>query len=197
MTQNTDQVPELSCRVSEQSLGRLVTVLQSGFSCQARDGDLFLNFLLSLPGFTKEYLANDVGTVFLNGDAIDDMETPLNGKSATIALSAAMPGLCGAILKKGSPHAALRQKPVASKTAATGAPLMVRVKLFNTIALERGPDLFKDGVNLRSADLLAFLSLRPSLVNEMQELELSGTSISGEQLLKHLDTDSNIFIKAA
>jgi hypothetical protein len=194
---DTDQAVELSCRVTQKNLARLVIVLQSGFYLEARDGDVFLDFLVSLPGFTREYIANDVGTVFLNGDAIDDMEIPLSGKSATIALSAAMPGLCGAILKKGSPHAALRKKVVVSKTAVTGQPMHIRIKLFNTIALERGPELFKTGVELHSADLLAFLSLRPSLVEEMQDLTLSGTPISGERLLDHLANHSNIFFKAA
>ncbi len=182
MNNEKNKRPTLTCTIADKDLARLVTFLQSGFFRTTQNGTPFLSFLSSLPGFTNDYILHDIGTLFLNGDAIDDFDLPLTGTSATIALSSAMPGLCGTILKKGSPHAALRKTRVAAPAGSAGEEVLVQIKLFNTIALERGPELMKQGVQIRSADLVSFLSLRPSLLQAMQALCLDGKPISPEQL---------------
>lgn len=196
MSAIADHVTELSCRIPKECLTRLATVLQSGFFLEAQSGLSLQNFLLSLPGFTETYIADDVGTVFLNGDAIDEMDVPLSGDTATIALSAAMPGLCGTILRKGSPHATLRKKHVALEATTSHDTITVTIKLFNTVALDRGPELFKHGVRLQAADLASFLTLRPSLVAALQDPVLDGTPVSGDELLDRLAGHTTILFKA-
>jgi hypothetical protein len=189
-------VPELSCTTSKTDLARLVTLLQSGFTRTTKNGTTFMSFLSSLPGFTEDYIANDIGTLFLNGDSIDDFSLPLTGKSVTIALSSAMPGLCGTILKKGSPHAALRTKAVVKLEGKPGESVDVRIKLFNVIALERGPELFAHGVQIRTADLVSFLALRPSLLEAFGNIYLTGKALSNGLLLGSLAPHPEILIKA-
>jgi len=155
-----------------------------------------MSFLSSLPGFTEDYIANDIGTLFLNGDSIDDFSLPLTGKSVTIALSSAMPGLCGTILKKGSPHAALRTKAVVKLEGEPGESVDVRIKLFNVIALERGPELLAHGVQIRAADLVSFLALRPSLLEAFGNISLAGKALSNEQLPDALAHHPEILITA-
>ena len=196
MTAIVDHITELSCRIPTESLARLATVLQSGFYREAQNGVSFQKFLLSLPGFTEEYIADDIGTVFLNGDAIDDLEIPLSGETATIALSAAMPGLCGTILRKGSPHAALRKKHVTQYSGNPDATISLKIKLFNSVALERGPELFRQGVCLKAADLSDFLALRPSLVAAIKDPVLAGAAIGTADLLESLSSHANILFKA-
>jgi len=188
-------IPELSCTISKKDLARLVTLLQSGFFRSTENPTPFLLFLSSLPGFTRDYILNDIGTIFLNGDAIDDFELPLTGKTATIALSSAMPGLCGSILKKGSPHAALRRTRVVKIEEKSGDTVLVRIRLFNIIALERGPELFAEGVQIRSADLISFLSLRPSLLQTMHDISFAGNTVFGEHLLDTLAPHPDILLK--
>ena len=195
MNKQKDKLPTLKCTIADKDLARLVTFLQSGFFLTTQNGTPFLSVLLSLPGFTNDYIRSDIGTLFLNGDAIDDFDLPLTGTTATIALSSAMPGLCGTILKKGSPHAALRKTRVAAPAVSSGAEVLVQIKLFNTIALERGPELIKHGVRIRAADLVSFLSLRPSLLQAMHALSLDGKTISPEQLPDTLAPHAEIVLQ--
>lgn len=188
--------PELSCAMSETDLTRLVTVLQSGFFRMTENGITFLAFLASLPGFTEDYILDDTGTLFLNGDSIDNFELPVTGKSATIALSSAMPGLCGTILNKNSPHAALRKTAVVKMEGKIGDTVLVQVKLFNTIALDRGPELFAEGVQIRSTDLVSFLELRPGLIKAMHNISFAGNPVSRERLSDTLAPHPYISIKA-
>ncbi len=92
------------------------------------------------------------------------------------------------------PPCARQETPPAA--AISGGTVLVTVKLFNIIALERGPELMRQGVQIRSADLISFLSLRPSLLQAMQALSLDGTSISPEQLPDTLAPHPEIVLQA-
>jgi len=49
-----------------------------------------------------------ISTIFLDGKAVDSPETALLREGSTLALSSAMPGLAGAILRRDGPYASLR-----------------------------------------------------------------------------------------
>jgi hypothetical protein len=95
----SDPSPLLCFTLQPEDLLRLATLFQAGFYVTAAAGDSVISVLQRLPGFTPAYIERDIQTIFLNGTAIDDLSVPLNGSSAVIALSAAMPGLAGAILR--------------------------------------------------------------------------------------------------
>jgi len=46
-------------------------------------------------GISPEYLDKRVKTIFLNGNAVDDIDKAILQDGSTLALSAAMPGLAG------------------------------------------------------------------------------------------------------
>ena len=96
--------------------------------------------------------------MFLNGKAIDDLAAAVVSDGSTIALSAAMPGLAGAVLRKGGAYAAMRRQishadPGGSRA---GGPVSVSIKLFNLVARELGPGFLEQGVLIRGADLQDF-----------------------------------------
>jgi len=99
-------------------------------------------FLISLPGFTDQYLDERVQTIFHNGKAIDDIDVTFLKDKDILALSAAMPGLAGAIFRKGGRHAPLRTQSGKNDKAQNETDSgTVTLKLFNMIATERGPEL--------------------------------------------------------
>ena len=61
-------------------------------------------------GLSPEYVDKRIQTLFLNGKAIDNPDTALLKEDSTLALSAAMPGLLGATLRKGSYYARMRNE---------------------------------------------------------------------------------------
>jgi len=174
--------PELVVSCPEDEQTRLATVLQSGFYVSGIEGDSILSLLSSLPGFTTSYIADKIQTIFFNGDALDDAETLLYGPHATVALGGAMPGLAGAIVKKGSPWGALRKTKTAHDTGYSGEQVEVVVKLFNTIAVDRGGQLLNESVHINSRDLIHFLELRPSLLYRFTDISFNGKPVEADKL---------------
>ncbi len=186
MIDQVPSLPALSFTCGSAELIRLTTVLQSGFIAVGHEGDSILSFLLTLDGFTEQYLAEDVQTIFYNGDALDDFDQALSGPKATLALGAAMAGLAGAIMKKGSICGAFRKSRTVQNVKERGKQVEVLVKLFNTVARKRGPQLFASGVRLNTRDLVHFLELRPSLLEAFADITLDDAKIAASELVDAL-----------
>ena len=80
------------------------------------------------------------------------MERATVEDGATLSLSAAMPGLAGAVLRKGGYYAAMRDQ-ISFKGETTSASMQagrVLVKLFNMPLQELGPIFLKHGVWVES-----------------------------------------------
>lgn len=154
-------------KVNPDSIERFTTLLQSGVEMQAKAGEELGAFLARQPGFTMAYILDRVQTIFLNGNAIDDLHTPLTTKVAVIAISAAMPGLAGAIFRKNSLHAALRTVPEPKKDNKAIDEIQVHLKLFNMIAKECGVALFQNSVIMESRLIASFFNDRPTLLSEI------------------------------
>lgn len=192
---NSANIPSFSFAIEQEMLSRFVTVLQSGFYREATAGKTVASFLSDLPGFTDDYIINRLQTIFLNGDSVDDLELGFSGTSATLALSAAMPGLAGAIFRRNSPHAALRKNTTVAPINTSGKTVRVKVKLFNVIAIERGPELMMQGLKLRTADLISFLELRPSLIEAINNPIFDGIPIALTDLTNILARQDTIILK--
>ena len=76
--------PSLRLTVAPEALPLFTTVLQSGIEIKTAHGQSLASFLNKFPGFTAEYLADIVQTIFLNGTAVDDLSLPLTGASSGI-----------------------------------------------------------------------------------------------------------------
>lgn len=190
-----DSLPVLQMSMESAFIQRLVTVLQSGFFRNAVQGETLFSFLSSLPGFTEDYISNSLQTIFLNGDSVDDVDLAFSEDSAILALSAAMPGLAGSLFRKCSPLVALRKTAVQKELSLAKSPVVVQVKLFNVIAVEKGRTLLADGVVLNCQDLLSFLQLRPTLVEAMCDITFNSRPIISKDLLTQLELFPKILLK--
>ena len=189
-------LPELILEVTAESLPLFTTLLQSGIEINCNDGLSMGHFLNELPGFTPEYISDIIQTIFLNGTAEDDMTTPLTGKNPVLALSAAMPGLAGAIFRKNSLHSALRTETRKQNTTESQSEsLTVTLKLFNSIAKERGAELLKKGVNIPSISIDNFLNRRATLRQHIKAVQFEGVTIDKSDLLPILSENSKINIQ--
>lgn len=186
-------VINLVLNVTEDSMERFTTLLQGGVQVSTSRGESLGIFLDRLPGFTMEYIVDRVQTIFLDGNAIDDLQTPLNKDENVLAISAAMPGLAGAIFRMNSLHAALRTKGDIEQTPTNYADqIHVTLKLFNMIAQERGGELLKRGVFLSGNCINTFLSERPTLFNKILGIMLNGQTCYPDTVLSEINTDQTI-----
>ena len=180
--------------ISSGSIDRFASVLQSGIVIPAESGESLGVFLEKLPDFTAGYIADDVQTIFLDGTAIDNLETPLTGDSQVVALSAAMPGLSGAIFRRNSIHAALRT--ATGKECSdmgnnfSSKPILVTLKLFNAIARDKGSLLLKGGVVIKSKSVFDYLNARSWLLNYIRSVNSGRNEINAPKFLLDLLTES-------
>ena len=186
-------IPTLELLAAPGTVPVFATVLQAGINITAPSGENLASFLGRLPGFTREYIIDDIQTIFLNGTAVDDLQTPLTGGNPVLALSAAMPGLAGAIFRKNSFHAALRTAVNEIQTASRDQEtVIVTLKLFNSIARDRGPALLAGGVRIGAGSLLSFFMTRPILLTYLRRITIDGRVCGPEELTGYLEEDRDL-----
>lgn len=159
---NSPTPTHLTLTVPREQLGEFSLILQQGFTVSARVGCSLKELLCGQLGLSEEYVTERITTIFLNGKPIDNLESAIVRDGATIALSAAMPGLVGATMRRGGYYAAMRGAITyrSGETDALAGYGEVRIKLFNLLLPELGPAFLQRGIMLPAAELSAFLTGR-------------------------------------
>jgi len=138
------------------------TLLGQGVRLRATVGQSLRRVLVDQIGMNADYLENRVQTVFLNGHPVDDLERAIVAENAVIALSAAMPGLAGATLRRGGHLAAMRrliseEGSTAGPDLSAGGQGLITLKLFNVVAREAGWSVLARGILLTLDELEEFV----------------------------------------
>ena len=139
------------------------SLLGQGFILKCRTGISVRNLLCHQIGVSDDYLDQRIQTIFLDGKVVDDVDTAVIHQGSSLALSAAMPGLAGAVLRRGGAYAAMRSQishknNTADDSAENGT---VMLKLFNLVALELGPLFLKQGIWITGKNLGNFFQRVP------------------------------------
>lgn len=167
----------LTLTIAAGSLPRFLPLLGRGFSVEGAAVVSVERFICHECGISPEYLNERVQTVFLDGNAIDDLGQARVRNGSTLALSAAMPGLAGAVLRRGGAYAAMRRQVPhegGGPEERRGA-IRVTVKLFNLVAQELGPGFLTRGIWVRGGDLNDFLErMGPGLASICRAAEWNG-----------------------
>ena len=145
----------LDLQVRQAGMTPFYALLEKGVRMQANIGCSLRDFLCGQLGLSGEYLDNRIQTLFLNARPVDDVDRALISDGAILALSAAMPGLVGATMRKGGRYAAFRQAISEGADAADQCETRgwVTLKMFNMVAQEIGQDLLARGVEVDGGDL--------------------------------------------
>ena len=193
-----EQLPSatVTLQVLPESLHLFTTLLQSGIEIKANTAIEMGEFLCQLPGFTPDYIHATVETIFLNGTPVDDVTLRFTGDAPVLALSAAMPGLAGAIFRKNSIHSALRTQTTTQESAGDNTrAITVTLKLFNSIAKERGPFLLEAGITIEAPKVLTFLQQRTGLCDHITDIHLNNEVVNVATLLGNLSEFQTIYFK--
>jgi hypothetical protein len=120
-------------------------------------------FLLDQMQLSREYIEQSIQTVFLEGKPVDDLHSAMVQDGSHLSLSAAMPGLVGAAMRRGGFYSSLRGSITYQETN-DGCILhegIVFIKLFNLLMQDLGARFLKQGIWIESHDIIDFLSKRP------------------------------------
>jgi hypothetical protein len=153
--------PHLAFIVEKPLIARFFLLLQHGVKIRRRVGCSVDVFLRQEIGAAPETIEK-IQSIMLDGKPVDDIGSSLLHDGSTLALSAAMPGLVGATLRRGGAYSSFRSAITYHETGQSCASGegWVSVKIFNLMMAELGPDLLRTGVLLRSSDLTGFLMER-------------------------------------
>ena len=173
---------------------KLATLLQRGFVLPVTGTVSIQELLAGLPGYSEEYIRERIQTIFVNGLAADDTAREL-AAGDTLALSAAMPGLAGAIFRRGGQHASLRTRPVAARRLGTAQAGYITLKLFNMIATETGRRLLEEGILIRGKILARFLRRQGErILPLMERVELEDSTLSPSELAGMVADNNFVFL---
>ena len=162
-------------------------MVRTGVTVAVRVGCSVADLLVGRFGLDETYVTRRITTIFLDGKPVDAVGSARARDGATLALSAAMPGLAGAILRCDGALSSLRGA-ITYRDAADAAPERegaIRVKLFNLLAPELAPVLLRRGVLLPVPEAERFFRERsPSFWNGCREILLEGERIGPERLIE-------------
>jgi hypothetical protein len=184
--------------LKESGLHYFFPLFQQGVTIKTPVGGSIKDLLVIHLGMIPEYVENRIQTIFLDGKAVDDLEKTAVRDGSILALSAAMPGLVGATLRKGGVFASLRQAITFSERAETIPQREGRIvlKLFNMLVPELGPLFLAKGIWLKGEELNQLLGeLKNDFWEECREIVIDGRKISGlsEMAQVRMENDALVF----
>ena len=190
---------QLTMRVSTEKLIKFFQLLELGFRIESAVGCSLREFICERLGLDGRYLENRVQTIFLDHNPVDNLDTALIREGSSVALSAAMPGLAGATLRKGGRFAAMRNRISCQTGTAckSDQQTMVTVKLFNVVAKDLGENLFKNGIRIQGANFNWFVNKQiESLQAHIRSIRLDGEPIDANRLAS-IPREGDLFLQVS
>lgn len=141
----------ISLTVTPDVSERFCLLTGGGFRIRARLGGSVRELLCLQWGVDSAYLDDRIQTIFLNGQVVDDPDAALIIPDSILALSAAMPGVAGAMLRKKSPYSPMRSRlSYARPNIGPDGNVEgdVVVKFFNLLQRELGPQFLRQGIRI-------------------------------------------------
>ena len=131
-------------------------LLSKGFVLYVQTGCTVKELLCGQLGIKDDYLEERIQTIFLDNKTVDDVDSSVIGKGSILSLSAAMPGLLGATLRKGGWYAPMRSQISHDNNIVpdTNKKGEVIIKLFNLIVRELGPLFLEQGIYVKGQDFI-------------------------------------------
>jgi hypothetical protein len=155
----------LTLTLKPEQLNTFFALLQKGVTVPATVGCTLNTLLCDQFAIPADYVTDRITTIFIDNRPVDDLNGTVIQDGSRVTLSAAMPGLVGATMRRGGFYAALRQgiSHVAGNVTAAGEYGTVRLKLFNLLLAELGPLVLARGFFLEQNELSELLQELPAL----------------------------------
>lgn len=180
--------------------GRFLFFFLEGVYLPVNTGGTLKEMICGQLGVAEEYFEERIQTIFLNFKAVDEPEKALVKDGAIIALSAAMPGLVGATMRRGGTYAALRSSISYSETGGDieNRRGWITLKLLNLVARELGPLLLARGVYVVDEKVASFLKTRVAeFETERCEIALNGKAVSWAQVMDMKLSGKKVYFKVS
>jgi hypothetical protein len=170
-----------------------IPFLQRGIKLKVRVG-CSLNVLFGDQlGLKPEYVKERIKTIFLDGKPVDDLDAAFIQDGCTVTLSAAMPGLAGATLRRGGFFAVLRSQIThgVGEMPIPESEGYIFLKLFNLLISELGPDFLQRGFYMSREDFKGLANLPDEFWRGCRQARAGGKDLQVDQVRSLNDWDSD------
>jgi len=167
----------------------LYTELQNGFYIEASEGTSIRRLINVYCRIPDDYCSNKIKTIFHNSNPVDSPDDVKISYGSVCAISGAMPGLVGAMMRIGSPYASMRESITekGNDVSETGKTVLVRIKLFNVILSDLGEKFISSGVILSVESVLSVIGRIEEKIGGSFTLFLDGERLSSSKKNKLQD----------
>lgn len=162
--------------------------LQKGVYITSSEGKTVHSFLTENCGISDRYISEKIKTVFIDGGPVDDIYNTIIKEGGVCALSGAMPGIVGAMMRIGSPYASMRESITVKPAAITdsGKEIIYGMKLFNTILIDLALHFLKRGILVEDKRIYELFSRhREKLDVNVKELFLNGSAMENKKIFTY------------
>ena len=168
-------------------LRRLVTLLSRGCFVRVVTGSSLRTSLIDQFHVDPGYLEKEIKIVFLDSSPVDDLDGAIVRDSARVALSAAMPGLVGAAMRRDGPSW-LRASITHHETNPEHrvAEGIIFLKLFNRVMEDLGEGFLRRGVYVDAPALASFLNRLDERFWQHCPIEFNGATLTPGVLINRL-----------
>ena len=151
---------DLSLFVKSKLIPFFFQLLGQGFLVNVPANCSIRDLIVECLGIPDDYLEERIQTLFLNGTVVDNLNSCSIKESSTLALSGAMPGLAGAVLRRGGFYASFRRQISHNDNPSRidKDNHWIVLKLFNMIVKELGPGFLAKGIWMEGEKLQKFLT---------------------------------------
>jgi hypothetical protein len=173
-------------------------LLSQGFAIHAQLGCTIKELLCGQLGIKDDYLEERIQTIFLDYKTVDDVNSAVIREGSILALSAAMPGVLGATLRKGGWYAPMRKQishdnDITSDLRKKGE---VTIKLFNLIAKELGPLFLERGIRIKGEDFFDIVARKENVfITGCKKAIKDDNDIDPEKLMEVEWKDKQVFLQ--
>jgi len=159
----------LSLNMKASQIPNFLPLLQQGVKLKIQVGSSIKMVLCEQFGLDPDYVEERIKTIFLDGTIVDDLNTAVIKEGSSLALSAAMPGLAGATLRRAGLLASLRSQITHLEDIVKDLPRregFMILKLFNLLVRELGPVFLKKGIYMTRNEFEDFFKTLPEEIWE-------------------------------
>ena len=195
---NTQQINHIILELEKDLQSRFAPVFSKGVEVKACLNVSIRELICGQLGIEESYLENRIQTIFLDGKPVDDYNTAMVRDGSMLALSAAMPGLVGAIMRRGGHFAAMRREIThdGQQSTACEPEGIVTIKLFNLTVKEIGPVLLKYGIRLSPGDLQHVMTLFADGIRRgCKKATLNDNSVTLDELSAAIEKSDRVYLQ--
>jgi hypothetical protein len=192
-----EEIVTFTLEPAKEQISRLCTLMHNGCYVKVECGKTMRDLLCEQFQIPFEYVRKDIKVIFLEFSPVDNIETAIIKDGATLALSAAMPGLVGAAMRRDGDLTWLRssityQEGESDHQVGQG---LIQIKLFNRVMADLGESFLRRGVYVKSKYLSEFLTrFTPEFWKEFGTISKNQDTITSQELSDFV-TDHNQWVK--